>query len=475
MCFLYEECGVFGISARQTDVARQVFFGLFALQHRGQESTGIAVSDGETLRLHKGLGLVPQVFDEENIQVLHGHSAIGHTRYSTAGGSTLENTQPFRVETLHGPLALAHNGNLVNADALRHELLTHGVPLTSTSDSAVMTFMLAGVPGRDWLDRLAYCMTRWQGAYSLVILTRRSVYAARDPWGMRPLTIGQLPEGGHAAASETGALEAVGCRAIREVQPGEIVALHREALIVRQAVPPACPLALCTFEHIYFSRPDSIWDGLTVHEVRLRLGERLAQEAPAEADLVVPVPDSSIPAAIGYARRSGLSFDMALVKNYYIGRTFIQPSQEMRERGVVMKFNPLGSVLRGKRIVLIDDSIVRGTTSRRLVRLLREAGVAEVHLRITCPPITHPCFMGVDMPTRQELIAARMSISEIENFVGADSLHYLSLDGMMQAIGSESGYCNACFTGGYPFPVDTGYLLDDDNRSGFAIAGCPDK
>ncbi|RME36727.1 MAG: amidophosphoribosyltransferase, partial [Deltaproteobacteria bacterium] len=360
--------------------------------------------------LHKDAGLVTQVFDEQHMQALSGHAAIGHTRYSTAGSATADHAQPFRIETVHGPLALAHNGNLVNAAALRNELLARGVPLTTRSDSEVMTVMLAGAPGADWMDRLAWCMPHWEGAYSLVILTLEGVYAARDPWGLRPLTIGQLPGGGYAVASETGALETVGCEAIREVQPGEIVALHREALIVRQALPPARPLALCTFEHVYFSRPDSQWDGRNVYEVRVRLGAVLARTCAVDADLVVPVPDSSIPAAIGYARASGLPLEMALVKNRYIGRTFIQPAQEMRERGVEMKFNPLGSVLRGKRVVLIDDSIVRGTTSRRLVRLLRQAGAAEVHFRVTCPPVIAPCFMGVDMPTRDELIAANQSV-----------------------------------------------------------------
>ncbi|GAB4531061.1 MAG: amidophosphoribosyltransferase [Anaerolineales bacterium] len=388
------------------------------------------------------------------MQALPGHAAIGHTRYSTAGSSTADHAQPFRIETVHGPLALAHNGNLVNAAALRADLLARGVPLTTHSDSEVMTVMLAGAPGADWMDRLAWCMPQWEGAYSLVLLTLDGVYAARDPWGLRPLTIGQLPGGGHAVASETGALETVGCEAIREVQPGEIVALHRRALVVRQALPPAQPLALCTFEHIYFSRPDSLWDGRSVYQVRLQLGETLARECAVDADLVVPVPDSSIPAGIGYARASGLPLEMALVKNRYIGRTFIQPAQEMRERGVEMKFNPLGGVLRGRRVVLIDDSIVRGTTSRRLVRLLRQAGAAEVHFRVTCPPIVAPCFMGVDMPTRGELIAASQSVDEICRFIGADSLCYLSLDGMMQAIGSATGYCNACFTGRYPVTVE---------------------
>lgn len=455
---LHEECGVFGISTANNDVARLTYFGLFALQHRGQEAAGIAVSNGRTMQMHKDVGLISQVFTEEMMLGMKGDYAIGHTRYSTTGSSNLRNAQPFQLETRHGPLALAHNGNLVNAAALRKELFDRGVSLTSSSDSEIMAAMVAGAPGELWMDRLTYCMGKWVGAYSLVMLTRDGVFAARDPWGLRPLTIGQLPQGGHAVASETGALETIGCEAVREVHPGEVVALHRAALVVRQAHSPRQPLALCTFEHIYFSRPDSVWDGKVVHEVRARLGERLAAEAPVEADLVVPVPDSSVPAAIGYARASGIPFEMALIKNRYIGRTFIQPSQEMRERGVYMKFNPVPQVMVGKRVVVLDDSIVRGTTSRRLVNMIRDAGAAEVHMRITCPPITHPCFMGVDMPTHEELIAHNKTPAEICEYMGADSLHYLSLEGMMAAIamdsiGSQSGYCNACFTGVYPFPL----------------------
>ena len=450
----HEECGVFGVASSQEDVARMTFFGLFTLQHRGQEAAGIAVCDGQGIRLHKGMGLVTQVFDETTISNLKGNFAIGHNRYSTTGSSVLVNAQPFQVQTRYGPLALAHNGNLVNVADLRNELFERGVGLTSSSDSEVMTMMLAGAPGDTWLERISHCMTRWVGAFALVILTSDGVYAARDPWGLRPLTLGQLPQRGHAVASETGALETIGCDAIREIHPGEVVYLHEAALIVRQAVPPANPLALCTFEHIYFSRPDSIWDGRVVHDVRLRLGAQLANEAGVEADVVVPVPDSSIPAAIGYARASGIPFETGLIKNRYIGRTFIQPSQDMRRQGVNLKLNPLPSVLTGKRVIVLDDSIVRGTTSQRLVAMLRSSGASEVHLRVTCPPIIHPCFMGVDMATHEELIAYNLDVNEICAQLGADSLHYLSLGGMMKAIGSENGYCNACFTGCYPFSIN---------------------
>jgi amidophosphoribosyltransferase len=431
----HEECGVFGISGEQRDVARQAFFGLYALQHRGQEAAGIAVSDGDHASLH-------------------GYLAIGHTRYSTTGSSSPQNVQPFLIETRNGPLALAHNGNLVNAAALRAELLENGIGLTSSTDSEVMIMMLAGAPGKTWMERISVCMSRWIGAFSLVILTRKGVYAARDPWGLRPLTVGRLPAGGHAVASETGALETIGCEAIREVKPGEVIALHEAALIVRQALPPISPSSLCTFEHIYFSRPDSIWDGKVVYEVRQRLGQALAREAPVEADFVIPVPDTSVPAALGFAAESGIPYSDGLIKNRYIGRTFIQPSPSMRRTGVFLKFNPLPHVLRDQRLVVIDDSLVRGNTLTRLVSMLRQAGAKQIHLRITCPPIRHPCFMGVDMATYEELIAHNFTLDAITHQVGADSLYYLSLESMMQAINSESGYCNACFTGKYPFKLD---------------------
>ena len=450
---LHEECGVFGVASSQPDVARMTFFGLYALQHRGQEAAGIAVSDGLGMNLHKGMGLVSQVFDQAIIDQLKGKFAIGHNRYSTTGSSVLINAQPFQIQTQYGPLAFAHNGNLINAAHLRQELFERGVGLTSSSDSEVMTMMLAGAPGDTWLERISHCMTRWKGAFALVVLTTDGVYAARDPWGLRPLTIGQLPHRGHAVASETGALETIGCDAIREIKPGEVVYLHEAALIIRQAVSPAQPSALCTFEHIYFSRPDSKWDSRVVHDVRIRLGQQLAKEAAVEADVVVPVPDSSIPAAIGYARESGIPFETGLIKNRYIGRTFIQPSQDMRRQGVNLKLNPLPSVLKGKRVVVLDDSIVRGTTSKRIVAMLRDAGATEVNMRVTCPPIAHPCFMGVDIPTYEELIAFNLCPDEIRGQLGADSLHFLSIDGMMEAISSKTGYCNACFTGHYPFPI----------------------
>ncbi len=361
--------------------------------------------------------------------------------------------QPFLVETMHGPLAVAHNGNLVNATALRDELLGRGFGLTATSDTEVFTLMLAAAGGRTWEERVERTMPAWKGAYSMVILANDRVVAVRDPWGFRPLSVGHLPRGGWAVASETCALTTLGCSDISEVRPGEIVTLIGSDIHRRQGTAPAAKLAHCTFEFVYFSRPDSEWDERSVHQVRQRLGEELADEWPTEADVVVPVPDSSIPAAIGYARRSGLPYNDGLIKNRYIGRTFIEPTQTMRERGVALKFNALRANLENKRVILIDDSLVRGTTAGPLVNLLREAGASEVHMRITCPPITHACHFGVDMGHDNELIAAHLSVEEMRMAIGADSLAFLSLDRMMRAISSPQGYCNACFTGKYPIEV----------------------
>jgi amidophosphoribosyltransferase len=449
-----EECGVIGIFAPNEDVARMAFFGLYALQHRGQEAAGLAVSDGRSMRLHKDNGLVSQVFKPESLAPMRGDYAIGHTRYSTTGSSSAQNAQPFMIETLYGPIAVAHNGNLTNSPELRQDLLRRGVGLQASSDTEVITLMLAGTEGSTWMERIKGLMAKWQGAYSLVILTVNGVFAVRDPWGFRPLSVGILPNGGHACASETGALRTLGCQAIREVKPGEIISLSNNALTVQQALIPHNPLACCTFEHIYFSRPDSFWDGRSVHQVRQRLGIELARENGVAADVVIPVPDSSIPAAIGYAAATGIPYNDGFIKNRYIGRTFIEPTDSLRKQGVALKFNVINENVLGKRVVMIDDSIVRGNTTGPLVRLLREAGALEVHVRITCPPIAHPCFMGVDMGTYNELIAHRMSVDEICKFSGADSLHYLSLDGMMRAIGRTEGYCNACFTGVYPLDVN---------------------
>jgi amidophosphoribosyltransferase len=450
----HEECGLIGIFAPNEDVARMAFFGLFALQHRGQEAAGIAVSNGSTMSMYKDVGMVSHIFTPQTLAPLIGHYAIGHTRYSTTGSSSMRNVQPFMIETMNGPLALAHNGNLVNSAELRDQLLRDGVGLSSSSDSEVMTMMLARAQGATWSERIQDCMKKWRGAYSLVILTRDCVYAVRDPWGFRPLSVGTLPSGGSAAASETGALQTLGCDVIREIKPGEIVTLSDKALVVHQALEPVSPQARCVFEFIYFARPDHVWDERSVHHVRQRLGEELAREVSIDADVVIPVPDSSVPAAIGFSHEAGIPYNDGFVKNRYVGRTFIEPTDSLRKRGVALKFNVINENVRGKRVIMIDDSIVRGNTTGPLIKLLRNAGAREVHVAITCPPITHPCFMGVDMGVFEDLIAHKRTVDEICRFVGADSLSYLSLDGMMRAVGRTDGYCQACFTGKYPIPVD---------------------
>lgn len=446
---LHEECGVFGIYAPGSDVARMSFFALYALQHRGQEAAGIVTCDGRMAHVHKGMGLVSQVFNEENLQHLQGHMAIGHTRYSTTGSSRLRNTQPYTLETLDGPLALGHNGNLINAPQLRRELLERGVGLQTSTDSEVLIHLLAGAGGTDWATRIRIMMARAEGAYTLIILTRDGVYGVRDPWGLRPLVLGKL-EHGYALASESCAFSTIGATLVQEIQPGEIVRLDENGYEIIQGVPPQ-KLAFCTFEQIYFARPDSVLNGKLVHRIRQKLGRQLARESHVDADVVVPVPDSGTPHAIGYAQKSGVPYSEGLIKSRYIGRTFIQPSDELRKVGVAMKFNPLPENLRGRRVVLVDDSIVRGNTSGPLVQMIRDAGAREVHVRVACPSIRFPCFMGVDMASQGELIAANMSVDEICAHIGADSLAYLSIDGLMRALKAEDGYCNACFTGEYPF------------------------
>ncbi|MCC6169523.1 MAG: amidophosphoribosyltransferase [Caldilineaceae bacterium] len=445
----HEECGVFGIFAPGREVARRTFFALYALQHRGQEATGIVTSDGAMAHVHKGMGLVSQVFNEENLRYLVGHMAIGHTRYSTTGAPKLRNTQPYVIETLDGPLAIAHNGNLINAPQLRRELLERGVGLQTSTDSELIMHLLAGAGSSDWLTRIRIMMARVEGAYSLTILTSDGIYGVRDPWGLRPLALGEL-EGGHVLASESCAFSTIGAKLVREIQPGEIVRLDRMGYEIVQGAPPQ-RLSFCTFEEIYFARPDSMFHGRLVHQVRQALGRQLAVEAPVAADIVVPVPDSGTPHAIGFALESGIPYSEGLIKSRYIGRTFIEPTDQLRKVGVAMKFNPLPENLRGRRVVMVDDSIVRGNTSGPLVQLLRDAGAAEVHVRVACPPIKFPCFMGVDMANQDELIAAHKSLEEIRRHIGADSLAFLTISGMMRALRAEDGYCNACFTGNYPF------------------------
>lgn len=474
----HEACGLFGIYAPERDVARLSFFALYALQHRGQESAGIATSDGRTAYTHKAMGLVSQVFNEENLRPLKGHLAIGHTRYSTTGSSHIRNSQPYLIETVYGPLGVAHNGNLTNALQLRQTLLERGVGLSSTTDSEVITQILAAPPelvDNQWPDPSYDGLDRWEsrihsfmrvaeGAYSLTILTRNAIYAVRDPRGLRPLCLGQLENGGYAVASESCALGTIGAKYLREVQPGEIVRLDEAGLTSRVGHEPALK-AMCSFEYVYFARPDTLFEGQLVHEVRQKMGRQLAREAPADADIVVPVPDSATPAAIGYSLESGLPFTEGLIKNRYIGRTFIQPDEHLRKVGVHLKYNPLISNLQGKRVVLIDDSIVRGTTAGPLVQLLRDGGAAEVHVRVSSPPVRHPCFMGVDMATYKELIAHKLDIDGIRQRIGADSLDYLSLAGLVKAVedhvGSASGHCTACFSGVYPLKIPD-WLSDED-------------
>lgn len=447
---LHEECGVFGIYAPGEDVARLTFFALYALQHRGQEAAGIVTSDGRMAHVHKGMGLVSQVFNEDNLRHLQGHAAIGHTRYSTTGAPKLRNTQPYIVETLDGPLAIGHNGNLINAPQLRRELLERGVGLQTSTDSEVIIHLLAGAGGPDWETRIRIMMAKAEGAYSLTILTRDAIYGVRDPWGLRPLVLGKLNSGGYLLASESCAFGAIGATMIQEIQPGEIVRLDANGYDIIQGAPPQ-QLAFCTFEQIYFARPDSILNGKLVHRTRQKLGRQLAKEAPVDADMVMPVPDSGTPHAIGYAQRSEIPYSEGLIKSRYIGRTFIQPTDYLRKTSVAMKFNPLPDNLQGKRVVIVDDSIVRGNTSGPLVQMLRDAGATEVHVRVACPPIKFPCFMGVDMASQDELIAAHKNNDEICQHIGADSLAYLTLEGLMKVLKAEEGYCNACFTGEYPF------------------------
>jgi amidophosphoribosyltransferase len=444
-----EECGLFGVWAPGEDVSRLTYFGLFAQQHRGQESAGMAVSDGQNLLVYKELGLVSQVFDEATLRTLQGDLGIGHTRYSTTGSTTWENAQPAFKTDGERSLALGHNGNLVNTAELAER---SGRAAAATTDSDIVAGILAGRLEAGLWDASLAVLPDLRGAFCFVMMDERSVYAARDPHGLRPLSIGRLPNG-YCVASETCALDIVGATFIRDVEPGELIRIDDRGLrSARFAESPR--KALCIFEFVYLARADSRIQGTTVHEVRRMLGRRLAAEAPADADLVMPVPDTGLSAAQGYAEVSGIPYGEGLMKNRYVGRTFIQPSQSLRERGVKLKLNPIPDAIRGKRLVVIDDSIVRGTTTRQIVQALREAGAAEVHTRITCPPIQWPCFYGIDMPTRHELVASDLSVEEIRRFVGADSLGYLSLDGMVAATGApKDDFCRACFDGQYPIPV----------------------
>ncbi len=447
-----EECGVFA-AVGVPQAAAITALGLHALQHRGQEATGVVASDGAKFHVVKGIGLVADVYRDAELEHIPGLLAIGHNRYSTSGGLTLENTQPLRVVYRGGSLALAHNGNLTNARELRSGLEESGSIFQTTLDTEIFLHLMA-LSGSDSVEEaLLEAAKQVQGAYSLVVLTQHAVVAFRDPHGFRPLCVGRLGDG-YVVASETCALDLVGAEFLREVEPGEMVTIDPHGLRSRRALPAAEPLQHCVFEHIYFSRPDSVVFGDTVDRVRRRLGRQLAQEHPAEADVVIAVPDSSNSIALGYSEASKIPFELGLIRNHYVGRTFIQPNQAGRDFGVRVKFNPVSEVLKDKRVVIVDDSIVRGTTSRKLVRLLRRAGAREVHFRVGSPPVTHPCFYGIDTPSRRELIGALKTVGEIREFLGVDSLGYLSLDGLLAAERDPHRFCRACFTGAYPVPVD---------------------
>lgn len=449
---MHEECGVFGVYAPGEDVARLTFFSLFALQHRGQESSGIATTDGHTIQVHAEMGLVSQVFNESTLKRLNGNIAIGHNRYSTRGSSVAYNAQPFIVGEGDNVLAIAHNGNVINAELLRKELEDKGYTFKTSSDTEVIANLILSSPEKEWSERIRYAMRRLSGAYSMVVMTRDTLFAARDPLGVRPLCLGNSISDGWVVASETCALDHIGARFLREIKPGEIAAINENG--VKSYLEPVTKRALCVFEHIYFARPDSVLNGRLLYEARHAMGAGLAEEYPVDADLVIGVPDSATAAGAGYALRSGIPPIEGLIKNRYMGRTFIQPSQTMRDLGVQLKFNPLHKVLEGKRVVLVDDSIVRGTTTPSVIKLLKQAGAKEVHARICAPPICYPCFFGVDMANRWELIAAQKSVEEIRSYIGADSLGYLSLEGLYKAIGTPKGsFCDACFTGNYPIPV----------------------
>jgi amidophosphoribosyltransferase len=450
-----EECGIFGVFAKGEDVARISFFGLFALQHRGQESAGIAVSDGNEIRVEKDMGLVTQVFDEHVLERLgKGHIAVGHTRYSTTGSSVIANAQPISCTSVVGDVAVAHNGNLVNAAELRRELEADGVHFDTTNDSEIIAKLVAREHTGDIVAAVKCVMTKLKGAYSLAILTRDTLIAVRDSYGVRPLCVGKINGHHYVVASETCALNVVGAQYVREVEPGEIVIIDKDGMRETQGI-PTVRHATCLFEFIYFARPDSEMYGRSLHQVRRSMGHELAREHPCPgAHIVIPIPDSAIPAGLGFAEASRITSGEGVVKNRYIQRTFIQPDQRMRDLGARMKYTPLREVLAGRRVVMVDDSIVRGTTTGKLVRMLFDAGAAEVHVRISAPPVKHPCFYGIDMANQQELIAARHTVEEIREQIGATSLGYLSQAGVVRAVGvHKDKFCRACFDGKYPIEV----------------------
>ena len=460
----HDECGIFGI-ASHPEAARHAYLGLYALQHRGQESAGIVSSDGTNLHQERGMGYVAEVFSDDKLERLPGLSATAHVRYSTMGESLLTNAQPIVTQSWRGPVALAHNGNIVNTGSLRRSLEAEGAIFQSTSDTEVVLHLLAHCPQKDLDDALLEILRVVRGAYSMVLQRPDCIYAIRDPMGVRPLCLGRL-EDAYVVASETCAFDLIGARYLRDVEPGEILRIQDGSLhSFRQ--PDAPRHAFCIFEQVYFSRPDSRVFGQSVHGARYRMGRRLAREAPADADVVVPVPDSGVTAALGYAKESGIPFQFGLIRNHYVGRTFIEPKQSIRHFGVKVKLNPIRELLSGKRVILCDDSVVRGTTSRKIVEMVRSAGATKVHFRVSSPPTVSPCYYGIDTPTHAELIAANNTVGEIQEYVGADSLAYLSLEGMKNAVSDRGNFCAACFDEDYPIPP----TRDSGQKQLFEVAG----
>jgi len=454
-----DECGVFGIFGHP-EAANMTYLGLYALQHRGQESAGIAASDGERVRVSRAMGYVADAFDSEALAQLPGPMAIGHDRYSTAGDSKLANAQPILIDCAHGQIAICHNGNLVNARELRDDLVRQGSIFQSSSDTEVILHLYARSRAANVEDAIVESVSQVQGAFSLVMLTRDRLIAVRDPHGFRPLAVGRLGDA-TVVCSETCAMDLIGATYVRDVEPGEVLVVSADGMRSIKPFPPA-PLAHCIFEHVYFARPDSYVFGQSVNEVRTNLGRILAREQAVDADVVVPVPDSGVCAAMGFAEASGVPLRMGLIRNHYVGRTFIQPQSAIRHFGVKVKLNPVRSILEGRRVVLVDDSIVRGTTSRKIVKMVRAAGAREVHVRISCPPTISPCFYGVDTPRRADLIAATHTLEEITKYLAADSVAYLSLEGLLSAVGTgRQSYCSSCYTGVYPvaFPRDEASYL----------------
>jgi len=445
-------CGIFGVMGHP-EAANLTYLGLYALQHRGQESAGIASADGEVITFHKDMGLVADIFSESVLSRLPGHMAIGHVRYSTTGSSELKNAQPFVVDFESGSIAVAHNGNLVNAHLLKQELEVGGSIFQSTMDTEVIVHLIARSKRNRIEDRIVDALSQVRGAYSILFLTRDKLIAVRDPHGIRPMVLGKV-KGGHAVCSESCALDLIEGQLSRDVEPGEMIVIDDRGLRSSRPFFPA-PAHFCIFEYIYFARPDSVIDGLTVYEVRKRLGHELARAHPAEADIVIPVPDSGVPAAIGYSEESGIPFEMGLIRNHYVGRTFIEPQQSIRHFGVKIKLNAVRGVVKGKRVVVVDDSIVRGTTGRKIIKMIRDAGAREVHVRISSPPTAFPCYYGIDTPLRRDLIAATHSLEEINRYLTSDSIGYLTIDGLRACVPkSEAGYCDSCFSGNYPIPLD---------------------